>query len=281
MPEITVDSCYIHPLKSARARAVDAFEMTPRGPEGDRLWMVVDAATGKFVTQRENAKLATVTAAPAGDGLTLSADGMDAIDVARPAARRRDVTVWKDDCRALDAGDDAAAWLSAYLGGDCRLVRMDDDAPRPVSEKHGRPGDIVSFADGFPLLITTTASLDALDLAGAGVTMRRFRPNIVLAGATPFAEDTWKRIRIGDVELDLVKACARCVVTTIDQDSGEKPSREPVATLAKKRKGTKGVYFGQNAIPRSLGRIETGAAVTVLERRAEPYEELAPAALQG
>lgn len=275
---VSVAGLFVYPLKSARAVALENVEITPRGPAGDRLWMVVDA-NGKFLTQRQNARLSQVTARTDGDlNLALEAPGMLHVRIdakaVRDQNRRLDVEVWKDICSAFDAGDEVADWLACFLGVPCRLAGQLDDFMRRVVPEYSPQGDPVSFADGFPLLLTTMPSLAALRPSFAvDVPMERFRPNIVLDGNLPFEEDVWQTIRIGKVVFNVVKPCSRCVITTIDQASGEKPSKEPIETLARLRRGKKGVYFGQNLMIGEPGTIRLGDAVEVVSTT-DPHAEL-------
>lgn len=281
--KIRVAGLFVYPLKSARAVELESVEIMPRGPAGDRLWMVVDA-NGKFLTQRQNARLSQIAARIDGVlNLTLEAPGMPHFRIDAKAVRDRnhrlDVEVWKDRCLAFDAGDEAADWLARFLGVPCRLAGQLDDFMRRIVPEYSPQGDPVSFADGFPLLLTTMPSLAALRSSfTADVPMERFRPNIVLDGNLPFEEDVWRTIRIGKVVFNVVKPCSRCVITTIDQASGEKPSKEPIETLARLRRGKKGVYFGQNLMIGQPGTICLGDAVEVLST-AEPHAELEGAGL--
>ncbi len=162
----------------------------------------------------------------------------------------------------------AGAYLSTILGRPVDLVYFDDPQNRPVDPEFGQPGDYVSFADGFPLLVATTGSLDHLNSHLARpIEMARFRPNIVLDAEGAWPEDSWKTIRIGSVELRIAKPCARCVITTRDPYSGEQPDpREPLQTLGKLHRSAKGgIIFGQNAIPNNAGTISIGDAVEVME----------------
>ena len=267
---VVVHSLFIHPLKSGKAVAVDAVDMMTRGPKGDRLWMVVDEA-GKFLTQRQNAKLSQIDAQLDGaGGLFLKVSGMPDLHVGAEAARklnqRREVEIWKDKCLAFDAGDEAAVWFERFLDTKCRLVGQLEEPIRPVKAEYGGQGEVVSFADDFPVLLATMPSLKALEPHFTSpITMNRFRPNIVTDGNGAFEEDVWHRIKIGEVEFDVTKPCPRCVVTTIDQATGEKPSKEPIETLVKFRRGKKGAYFGQNLLSRVLGTIRVGDKVEILK----------------
>jgi uncharacterized protein YcbX len=259
----------IYPVKSTRRIALSESEVLPRGLPWDRRWMLVDAS-GKFITGRQHPRLATVQTEIGDNVLHIHAAGHDSLSLPLVPRERRvvEVTVWKDSVDALLAGSEADAWFSGFLGLDCRLVQMTDDISRGVNPDYGRAGDQVSFADGFPLLLISEASLTDLNSRlDQPVEMRRFRPNLVIDGDLPYAEDGWRHIRVGAVEFEGVKNCSRCVFTTIDPDTGEKsPDMEPLRTLSSyRRRPEGGVYFGQNLIPRSAGVIRVGDSVTVLE----------------
>ena len=176
--------------------------------------------------------------------------------------------MWRDRVSARDAGDAAAALLGAAIGVACRLVWLDDPRARPVDPGFAAAeGDTVSFADGFPVLLTTDASLASVNAELASpIPATRFRPNLVVAGATPWAEDGWRRIRVGEVAFAVAKYCERCIVTTIDPETGLRPDHaEPLRTLARlRRTATGGVTFGQNLIPASTGAVAVGDEVEVL-----------------
>lgn len=264
MPKLTTITYY--PVKSMRGWDVPQAIMTPRGLENDRLIMVTDP-DGMFFTQRELPRLAAIHPDLDGDSLTLTAPGMDALRLdLRRAGEVRPVTIWDSETEAIDQGQVASAWLSGLLGRDVRLVRLTDDAVIPVTSHYAvTPDDEVSFADGFPVLIVSQESLDDLNARmETPVPMSRFRPNLVVSGFGPFAEDNWKRIRIGKIELAVVKPCARCLVTTHDQTTGERMGKEPLRTLATFRKVGSHVMFAMNAIPLTLGEICVGDEVEVL-----------------
>ena len=178
------------------------------------------------------------------------------------------MTVWRSTVLAAAAGDEADAWFSAYLGQPVRLVYLDDPTRRAVDPEYGREGDTVSFADGYPLLLTSTASLGQLNqwLTAAGdqpVPMNRFRPNVVVSGFGPWAEDRWRRIRIGPVWFRVAKPCARCVVTTTDQATGMRGS-QPLTMLAARRRFGHNLVFGQNLIPDFPGHIRVGDPIEII-----------------
>ena len=179
--------------------------------------------------------------------------------------------IWDDTCDALSLGDDASAFFGALLGMKCTLVYMPESSRRQVDLAYAAPGDLASFADAYPLLLTSTSSLADLNArvatAGTPVPMDRFRPNIVIDDAPPFAEDTWQRVTLGTLAARVVKPCERCAVTTVDQESGAK-GVEPLKTLATFRKKNNLVLFGQNLIPDGDGELRIGDAVAVLGVRA-------------
>lgn len=263
-----LSALHLYPIKSGAACSPPAAAVEARGLAHDRRWMIVDAE-GRFLTGRQVPSLVTLHATPTMHGLHLRrADGAE-FHVARPAADapRRAVVVWKDTVDARDAGDEVAGWLGAWLQREVRLVHMDAAARRPVSPAHAQPGDEVSFADGYPLLAISQAALDGLNRRlAAPVPMLRFRPNLVIHGCPAHAEDGWRRIRIGAVAFEAVKACVRCVFTTVDPARGEfDPGGEPLRTLKTYRRSDRGITFGMNLIARGRGELRVGDAVHVLE----------------
>ena len=258
----------IYPIKSTRRIALLESEVMPRGLPWDRRWMLVDDE-GKFITARQHPTLAVVETHFAGNVLQVSVDGRQPLQLPLrpPGSETMKVSIWRDQCDALLAGEEADAWFSEYLGISCRLVQMTDDLVRGVDPDFGQPGDQVSFADGFPLLLLSEASLEDLNSRmDESVSMRRFRPNLVVDGEQPYAEDNWQHLRVGEVEFAGVKNCSRCVFTTVDPDTGIKhPDKEPLRTLGSyRRRPEGGVYFGQNLIPRSGGVIHVGDAVEII-----------------
>lgn len=265
---VHLQAIYRYPLKSAAAQALADAVVEPRGLEGDRRWLVVDG-DGRFLTGRQEPALVRIRAVAMADGLLLQAPGAPAIALPTPSPRqrRRRVRIWNDQVEALTCGADADAWLSRVLGRPVALVHMDEAARRPVDAAHGRAGDEVSFADGYPLLLLSAAAVDALaERLGRPVPALRFRPNLLVAGCAAHAEDGWRRLRIGEAEFEVARPCTRCVFTTVDPDSGQRdPDGEPLATLKRYRQGERGVTFGVNLIPRGLGRLRAGDAVTLLD----------------
>jgi uncharacterized protein YcbX len=236
------------------------------GLEHDRRMMVV-TPEGEFLTQREYPRLALVTPALSDGTLQLSAPNYDSIQIGiQTSGTPWPVNVWKSKgVHAIDQGEEAAGWFSDWLGTAVRLVHFADGYKRIVDQAYAvNPNDHTSFADGYPILLTSEEGLQDLNSRlESPVPMNRFRPNLVVKRGEPFAEDTWNRIRIGNVELAVVKPCARCEVTTIDKETLER-SKEPLKTLGKYRKHRLGAIFGQNVIPLNEGRIRLGMNVEVL-----------------
>jgi uncharacterized protein YcbX len=227
--------------------------------------MVVDG-DGVFLTQRKHPRMAMVGVGVENDRLVIRAPG--AADLEVPFAERGgpvvEVEVWNDTCLAGDEGAEAAEWFSDLFGFRARLVRLAGDHVRSVGGAGARPGDWVSFADGFPFLLLSQESLDGLNQRLAEpLPMNRFRPNIVVSGCEAHAEDGWHRVKIGDLPFRVAKPCARCVVTTTDQLTGDRGA-EPLRTLATYRLQGREINFGQNLIHEGRGTLRVGDEVSVL-----------------
>lgn len=262
---LTLSSLIRYPLKSARGQTLSAATVEPRGLAQDRRWMLIDAE-GRFVTGRQLPRVVRLVAEPLAAGLRLTLDD-DSIEVEPPprSAPTFDVAVWKQPTPVRACAPEVSQWLSGHLGHDLRLVHQGEDCMRPVDLAYGRDGDVVSLADGFPLLLISQGSLDGLNARlPAPIEMARFRPNLVVDGAAPHAEDDWRRIRIGALEFDLVKPCTRCVFTTVLPDTGEfDPTGEPLNTLKSYRRSPKGITFGVNVIARNCGEVRLGDPVEI------------------
>lgn len=259
-----VSELAIYPVKSMGQVAVERLRFDALGPVGDRRWMVVDE-TGRFVTQRQLARLCLIRPTLLADGLRLQAPGMAPVEVQATDLPRRRVEVWHDRCEGIDAGDAVADWLGRFLQRPLRLVRFPDQQLRQIDPDYAQPGERTAFSDGFPLLLIGQASLDELNRRmSTPLSMRRFRPNLVISGAAPHAEDRWRRLRIGDLILRVVKPCSRCVIPSIDPDTAERGA-EPLRTLATYRRRDNRIFFGQNVIVEGEGEIRRGMPVEVLE----------------
>lgn len=251
---------FVYPVKSCAGVPVQRWQLDRYGLEHDRRAMVVDEAGG-FLTQRQFPALATIRPEFIDAGLHLSSPSGD-VDVAwQESGPQRQVEVWDYSGPAVDSGDQAAQFYSDHLGVRCRLVQIPRDHHR--SSDPGYPQAPVAFSDGFPLLLTTEASLAELNSRlPEPLPMNRFRPNLVVAGSAPFAEDHWTRVSVGSMVIDIVKPCARCTITTVDQATGRREGGEPLRTLGTFRRGVRGVLFGQNAIHQQVGELAVGDPVT-------------------
>ena len=281
----SVSALFVYPIKSCAGSSLQIAEIVSTGIKHDRELMLV-SPSGRFISQRDRGceKLGIVKPEFLSD---------DLIQVDAPNMPRLHVPVVKKseegevieasvhnstDIKTIDQGEDARKWFSEYLGRDVRLVAMANDYTRQVSQRWApRESDQVGFADGYNFLLISQESLDDLNKRlPKQLPVSRFRPNIVLSGnKIPYGEDQMKTIKIGNVTLDVVKPCIRCVITTIDQEKGIRGLKEPLATLAKYRMtklktGDKGGILGQNLVHRNTGTINVGDNIQVLETQAPP-----------
>ena len=257
-------SIHVYPVKACRGLDLEVATLAARGLEHDRRFMVVDS-NGFFVTQRGDARLALVSTAIEGDTLRLSSAGTgDAIVPLEPeGGTLLPVRVWRDVVDAIEVPE-GSRFFRDHLGADVKLVYMPDGTRRAVDPTRARDNDIVSFADGYPLLAISEASLADLNARlAAPIPMKRFRPNLVFGGTAPYAEDAMKELRIGTVTFRGLKRCDRCVVTTIDPETGT-AGHEPLRTLATYRREDGKVWFGMNLVHDGEGTLRTGDRLDVL-----------------
>jgi hypothetical protein len=254
VPVVTALARY--PVKSCRGDQVPEAVVERWGLAGDRRWMVVDAE-GVSITAREVHQLLLVRPRLVPDGLHLAAPGTSPLTVPTPDGDASMVVdIWGSRVRAARAGAEADAWVSAVVGGRAHLVHLDDPTRRRTNPRHTTSEDRVSFADGYPLLLTNQASLDALNAhIAAGpraqegpLPMTRFRPSVVVDGLPAWSEDDWRELRIGAVRFRAVKGCDRCVMTMLDPETTAK-GMEPIATLARHRRWDGKTWFGINLVP--------------------------------
>jgi uncharacterized protein len=263
---------YRYPVKSLRGSACERTEVELLGLKGDRRFLVVDAS-GRFQTIQQLPKMVQIEAEMTEGGIRLSHHdaGTCLVSFPQKGAPEESVTIWDDSVSAVQAGPEADAFLSQVLGKPLRLVYLADAKGRPVDPSVSAGKDHVSFADVTPILLTASSSLAELSArAGAAIDMRRFRPNLVVAGAAPFAEDKWRHIRIGAVHFRVVKPCARCTITTRDPDTGEEiDPYEPLRTLKRFHRARNGsAIFGQYMIPDNEGVVSVGDEIEVLQEGA-------------
>lgn len=269
-----VAALFIYPLKSAAAIAVTEMQFDEIGATNDRRWMLVDSQ-GTALTQRDAPALSRVTATPGQHAYTLllHAPGMQPVlATVSSESTHVQVNIWGDVVDAMDAGDEAASWCATVAGIPCRLVRIDPHAVRPLAPKYAGPIEStnrhVAFPDGSPALLLSNASISALNarLIQAGelaVGVERFRPNILLEGVEPHAEDSWSDIQIGSMQFGVGSTCPRCVMTTVDQAMGKRTGAEPLRLLSTYRREDGGVMFGVNATHAVAGRLRVGDVVRI------------------
>jgi uncharacterized protein YcbX len=275
MNDIILSGIYIYPVKSLRGIPVDNAALSTRGFKHDRRWMLVDKDYN-FITQRQYPIMSQVDVYLENNTIRLEAPGMESLNIPieTDIGNEIQVKVWNDVVTALHPEVAYDQWFSRYLGVTCHLVFMHDESKRYVDTEYAiSSSDIVSFADGFPFLLISEASLQDLnkrlvDNGAEPVDMIRFRPNLQVSGCTPYAEDSWNRIKIGNAVFDVVKPCSRCIIPTINLETGEK-GKEPLRTLREYRSRDNKIYFGQNLVHavNNLGdmpALKTGNTVNIL-----------------
>lgn len=265
MTDIIVSGLSIYPVKSCREIKQKFTFVGNFGIENDRRWMVVDE-NGVMLTQRKYSEMCLIHVALTDSGIELNKANKESLFVKNPINNKKmSVKVWHEQCQAYDAGDEAANWLSEALSVTCRLVYFPRDEVRQIDLNYAKQGEKTAFSDGFPILLISEASLADLNARlDTPVTMQRFRPNIIVSGCEPFAEDNWKEIRVGEINYRIVKPCSRCAIPNINIDTAVR-EREPIKTLSSYRKHESNIYFGQNVIANSQGKLDVGMEVKIIE----------------
>jgi len=263
MGDLRLTEIWIYPVKSLGGVRCASARVLPKGLQHDRRWMLIDAENN-FITQRVYPAMALFHVAPHGEGFAVTHGGdIVVLPLQHAAGSRMQARIWDDQVDVCEVSTAHSQWFSQRLGMDCRLVSFPEENPRPVDPHYARQQEQVSLADAFPFLIIGEQSLaDLNSRLNAPVAMKRFRPNFVFAGGAPFEEDSWKDISIGKNKFVVAKPCARCVLTTVDPDTGTK-GVEPLATLAAYRKVNQKVLFGQNIIATHHDEIHEGDEIIV------------------
>lgn len=261
-----LNAIYIYPVKSLAGIRVKQWTVNSKGLKYDRQWMLVDDQY-RFLTQRQHPKMGLINTRIGEDSLILSTPGYQ--DIAVPllinAGVSVTVNIWRDQCQGLHVNDEVDQWLSDFLSMPCHLIYQPESTIRNVDPDYATAKDKVYFSDGFPFLITSEASLNKLNqIMGLDLTMARFRPNLVIGNCAAFAEDFWRDITVGEIEFRLPKPSSRCAITTIEPGSS-KFGKEPLTTLNRLRKWQNKVYFGQNALHNSVGQLEQGDTVEIMQ----------------
>ena len=257
---IQVAGIRLYPVKSLHGIEAAASELDDFGLRHDRRWVIVDAA-GRFHTQRWRPRLALIRTRIAGGGVELSAPGWPVMPVPPGGQGPLDVTVWRDRCVAEACSAEADRWISDFLGEPCRFAWMAPDTARATLRRREESLGRIGFADAYPLLAISEASLAGLNgRLESPVPMNRFRPNLIISGVGPHAEDDWDHVRIGSIDMVAAKPCERCVLTTIDQETGV-AGLEPLRTLATYRRRGPNVIFGVYLAHSAVGTVRVGDEV--------------------
>jgi hypothetical protein len=267
---MTISQLFIYPIKSLGGIEISKAEVTDRGFKHDRRWMLVDSQH-RFMTQREIPQLALLKTSIEQEQLIVTHSIQTGNSIRFPIGlsngNKIQVTVWEDECEALEAEKEINAWFSQQLNMECKLVYMPDESLRKVDPDYSIDNEITSFSDAYPFLIIGQSSLNGLNSKlSAPIPMNRFRPNIVFEGGYAFEEDEMEYFVINTIEFFGVKPCARCVVTTIDQQKAEK-GKEPLKTLSSYREKNNKIYFGQNLLHKGNGLIQKGDELRILKRK--------------
>lgn len=271
---LKISGLFIYPIKSLGGIALNKAQVTSRGLEHDRRWMLVNEQN-RFLSQREIPEMALLYVELTAKGLLVMHKQQPEEFVAIPflfdANEEAVCTIWDDECQAEFVDTEIDKWFSKILKVKCRLVYMPANTKRFVDQRYAGPQQITSFADAYPFLLIGEASLEELNgRLKEPVLMDRFRPNIVFLGGEAFQEDQMAQFKIGDLNFYGVKPCARCPVITIDQESGI-AGKEPLKTLAAYRKKNNKVYFGQNLVHDGKGSISVGDELVIKELKPEKF----------
>lgn len=265
MAALQLSEIWHYPVKSMIGVQHSTLTVDKRGFVFDRHWMLV-TPEGQFLSQRQLPKMALIAAKISGNQLELTLPESITHRVTNDGTRALNVTVWGDICAAIEPDSQASALLSEFLSTPCHLITFAPDHVRSVDPDFANSDDQVGFADAFPFLLISQASLDDLNQRlSTPVDMRRFRPNLVVTGCQAYDEDSWKLVRIGDITFRVNKPCSRCAIPGLDPDTGER-TKEILSVLAQYRKRDNQIFFGQNLLQNSTGSLSVGNNVEVIER---------------
>ncbi|MGC4102105.1 MOSC domain-containing protein [Ferruginibacter sp.] len=269
---LQVSELYIYPVKSLGGIAKQTVEIVHTGFKYDRRWMLVDEEN-RFLTQRVHPQMSLLQPEETADGIAVFHKQQPSQRISIPltdSGNRISVVVWDDACTAIEATEEINQWFSNMLGFNCKLVYMPDDSLRLVDKRYAENDETTSFSDGYPVLAIGQSSLDLLnEKMPAPLPINRFRPNIVFTGGHAHIEDEMARFTINELEFLGVKPCARCVMTTINQQTAA-AGKEPLRTLARYRMKNNKIYFGQNVLPQQHGSISVGDHITIITQQ-QPF----------
>ncbi len=265
MTHFTLNEILIYPIKSLAGISVSKWEVVETGLKYDRKFMLIDNEQ-QFLSQRHLPKMALIQTQLIQNQLILSAPQQDdfILNLEPQGGEIIHSTIWNDICAARSISNTVDEWFSDFLGKSCKLVYMPDETIRQVDQNFAQFNDQTAFSDGFPFLIIGENSLANLNQAmKLNLEMARFRPNLVIADSSAYAEDSWRKIKIGTIEFRLPKPCSRCAIPAINPKTAE-ISKEPLTTLNRLRKWNNKIYFGQNALHNQTGFLQIGDEVEIL-----------------
>lgn len=265
MPEISLTGIYIYPVKSLAGIKLDHWQVDDKGLLYDRKWMLIDQ-NHRFLSQRQLPQMTLIQTSLSEEHLIFNAPDMDTLSIPLETnyGTTLEASIWQDSCPAKTVCPDVDQWFSQFLKIECQLVYQEAHTIRPVDPKYANANDKVAFADGFPFLIISEASLASLNEAmQLNLSMLRFRPNLVISGCDSYAEDSWREINIADINFRLPKPCSRCNIPNIDPDTADS-GKEPLKTLNQLRKWNNQVFFGQNALHDKAGLLSVGDKVNII-----------------
>ena len=270
---LQLSEIYIYPVKSLSGVRVEKAEVTDRGLQYDRRWMLIDE-NNRFISQREYPQLALFSVTIQGDNLLITNKKTGEVltisnSLNHSATKWLNVIIWDDEVEAYEVSEMCNEFFTKGLGKPIRMVYMHDENIRKTDAEYSLKGDeITSFSDGYPILIIGQTSLNDLNNKLAEpITINRFRPNFVFTGGKAFEEEEWHEFKVGNVRFFGVKPCARCIMTTIDPLTGEKKGKEPLLTLNKYRKAGNKILFGQNVLISQTGKVSVGDTIEVISRQ--------------
>ena len=265
---LEVSELFIYPIKSLGGISVSTAVVTDRGLQYDRRWILADSSN-EFMTQREFAEMALLQVEILEDGLKVFHKKKETSILIpfEPTSETISVQVWSDRCKGIVVDKKSSEWFSDVLGKYCRLVYMPEETKRKVDGRYALNKEITNFSDGYPFMTIGQSSLDDLNSRlEEKLPINRFRPNIVFTGGAAYEEDGWAHFTINDINFYGVKLCARCAITTINQDNIKK-GKEPLKTLATYREKNNKIYFGQNLLHYGEGALRVGDEVKLIERK--------------
>ena len=253
---ISISALYVYPVKSLAGIKLEQSQLSEFGLHNDRRWLIVDE-DGLFMSQRTTPKMATIQTALKDNGLILSHQDKEIkVPKASNESRSMPVTVWSDNLNAQLLSQEVDEWLSKVLGKACHLVYMPKSAERQIDKDFSQDKQYFSFADAFPILLVSQASIDDLNQRlEKQVNINRFRPNIVVDGIAAFAEDLWSDFTINEIEYHMAKPCSRCIMPSINQANGIQDNVKLLSVLNKYRKFDKKIKFGVNILYKDLSKV--------------------------